>query len=76
MGNYTIKGLAKAYECNELNENGLVEIWSYWLSCNTCDTQSAESFKRLKKKEQQKMVRLMICQGYHELLHQIILNII
>ena len=48
MGNFTIKGLAKANECETHDMYGLASIWSYWLACNSCDRQSINDFKRLR----------------------------
>ena len=59
MGNYTIKGLAKANECEELNEYGLAQVWNYWLACNCCDEQSINDFKRLTSKERQRMLNFL-----------------
>ena len=53
---YTIKGLAKANECEEQNEFGLAQVWMYWLSCNCNDRQSVDDFKRLRKIEQKRML--------------------
>lgn len=59
MGNYTIKGLAKANECEEQNEYGLAQVWNYWLACNCCDKQSINDFNRLQKREKQKMLNFL-----------------
>lgn len=59
MGNYTIKGLAKANECEEQNEYGLAQVWNYWLACNCCDKQSINDFNRLQKRGKQKMLNFL-----------------
>lgn len=56
---YTIKGLAKANDCEEQNEYGLAQIWSYWLLCNSCDRQSLNDFKRLRKADRQRMLNFL-----------------
>lgn len=72
MGNYTIKGLAKANECEEQNEYGLAQVWNYWLACNCCDRQSVRDFKSLRKSEQKKMLEYL--KWNYEELYQLILN--
>jgi hypothetical protein len=71
MGNYTIKGLAKANECEEQNEYGLAQVWNYWLACNCCDKQSVNDFKRLTKKERQRMLDFLRIE-YEELFEHIV----
>jgi hypothetical protein len=71
MGNYTIKGLAKANECEEQNEYGLAQVWNYWLLCNCCDKQSVNDFKRLTKKERQRMLDFLRTE-YEELFEHIV----
>lgn len=71
MGNYTIKGLAKANECEEQNEYGLSQVWNYWLACNCCDKQSVNDFKRLTKKERQRMLDFLRME-YEELFEHIV----
>lgn len=56
---YTIKGLAKANECEELSERGLAEVWLYWLTCNVNDRQCVDDFKRLRKTERKRMLDYM-----------------
>lgn len=56
MGNYTIKGLAKKYECKEQNANGLADVWAYWLECNHNSQDCIEDFRSLRKKERQSML--------------------
>lgn len=71
MGNYTIKGLAKANECDSLDEAGLARIWDYWLVCNCCDRQSVNDFKSLRKSEQKKMLDFLRIE-YEELFEHIV----
>ena len=56
---YTIKGLAKANECENLSESGLADIWEYWIICNCCDKQSVNDFKRLRKADQKVMLEFL-----------------
>lgn len=56
---YTIKGLAKANECEELNEYGLAVIWQYWIECNCNDQQSVNDFKNLRKSDRGKMMNYL-----------------
>lgn len=73
MGNYTIKGLAKANECDELNANGLADVWAYWLECNCNDTQSIENFRKLRKKDRQSMLDyLRFCTFHRELYNHLV----
>ncbi len=53
---YTIKGLAKANDCEEQNEFGLAQVWNYWLSCNCNDRQCVNDFKRLRKEDRKRML--------------------
>lgn len=71
MGNYTIKGLAKANECEEQNEYGLAQVWNYWLACNCCDKQSIRDFKRLTNRERQRMLDFLRME-YEELFEHIV----
>lgn len=56
---YTIKGLAKANECETHDIYGLASIWNYWLACNVCDRQSINDFKRLRKADRQQMLNFL-----------------
>lgn len=56
---YTIKGLAKANDCEELNEYGLADVWQYWIQCNCCDMQSVKDFKSLRKKDRKEMMKFL-----------------
>ena len=71
---YTIKGLAKANECETFDANGLASLWNYWLVCNSNDRQSVEDFKRLRKKDRTYMLGY-VCYFFPEL-HQHILKVI
>lgn len=56
---YTIKGLAKANECENQDRYGLAEVWSYWVACNSNDSQSVRDFLRLNKKDRKEMMNFM-----------------
>jgi len=53
---YTIKGLAKANECESFDCYGLAQVWNYWLACNCNDKQSVNDFKRLRKADRKEML--------------------
>jgi len=59
MGNFTIKGLAKANECETHDANGLASLWGYWLACNCNDMQSVNDFKLLRKAERREMLEYL-----------------
>lgn len=74
---YTIKGLAKANECETRDEFGLADLWNYWLACNVCDRQSINDFKSLRVADRQKMLGFLRSEPfYSELYNHIINNII
>lgn len=56
---YTIKGLAKANDCEELNEYGLADVWQYWIQCNSNDMQSVNDFKSLRKEDRNEMMKFL-----------------
>lgn len=56
---YTIKGLAKANDCEEKNEYGLADVWQYWIQCNCNDMQSVNDFKSLRKNDRTEMMRFL-----------------
>ena len=56
---YTIKGLAKANDCEELNKYGLADVWYYWIQCNCNDMQSVNDFKSLRKEDRKKMMSFL-----------------
>lgn len=56
---YTIKGLAKANDCETHDMYGLASIWSYWLACNCNDRQSVNDFKRLRKEDRKEMMNFL-----------------
>lgn len=56
---YTIKGLAKANDCEEFNEYGLADVWQYWIQCNSNDMQSVNDFKSLRKEDRKKMMNFL-----------------
>lgn len=59
---YTIKGLAKANECEIEDEVGLADIWSYWYDCGQ-KKQVARDFLRLRKSERVEMLQfLFLCE--------------
>ena len=57
---YTIKGLAKANDCESLDEYGLAMVWNYWFSCNIRDTQCIKDFRRLGLEDMAKMMDFML----------------
>ena len=57
---YTIEELAKANDCEELNEYGLADVWQYWIQCNCCDMQSVKDFKSLRKKDRKEMIKFLL----------------
>ncbi len=69
---YTIKGLAKANECETYDANGLATVWAYWLECNCCDQQSINDFKRLRKADQKEMLNFLRYSPYSNLLKHIV----
>ena len=56
---YTIKGLAKANDCEELNEYGLAAVWRYWIQCNSNDMQSVKDFMRLRKEDRKRIINFL-----------------
>lgn len=56
---YTIKGLAKANDCETPDMYGLASIWNYWLACNCNDRQSVNDFKRLRKEDRKEMMNFL-----------------
>ena len=73
---YTIKGLAKANECESLDCYGLAEVWNYWLACNCNDRQSVNDFKRLRSADRQEMLNFLRHDSfYSELYNHIVAHI-
>ena len=64
---YTIKGLAKANECEEMNEYGLALCWDYWLTCNCNDMQCVNDFRRLRAGDRIKMLGFLYENGFEAL---------
>lgn len=56
---YTIKGLAKANDCKELNEYGLAYVWQYWIENNCNDMQSVKDYKRLRKEDRKEIMNFL-----------------
>ena len=56
---YTIEELAKANDCEELNEYGLADVWQYWIQCNCNDTQSVDDFKSLRPEDRNEMMKFL-----------------
>ena len=56
---YTIKGLAKANECETHDIYGLAITWNYWFICNCNDMQCVKDFKRLRKSERRDMLNYL-----------------
>lgn len=57
---YTIKGLAKANDCEELNEYGLAYVWQYWIENNCNDMQSVKDYKRLRKEDRKEIMNFYV----------------
>jgi hypothetical protein len=72
---YTIKGLAKANECESLDCYGLASIWDYWLTCNCNDRQSVNDFFRLRKADRKEMLSFMKACGFIKLYEHILEHI-
>lgn len=74
---YTIKGLAKANECETFDAAGLAALWHYWYICNVNDKQSINDFKSLRKADRQEMLGFLRSEPfYSEVYNHIINNII
>ena len=59
---YTIKGLAKANECENLDCSGLAQLWDYWYACNSNEygrNRIRSDFKLLRKKDRQEMINYL-----------------
>lgn len=57
---YTIKGLAKANECETYDAHGLASLWNYWYVCNCGGRNDILSdFKSLRKVDRKKMLDFM-----------------
>ena len=69
---YTIKGLAKANECETHDAIGLAQIWNYWFVCNCNDKQSVNDFKRLRKADRKEMLNYL--RGYYNELYEHIVS--
>ena len=74
---YTIKGLAKANEC-EQSAYGLADQWMYWYTCNCGGRKTIiTDFKRLRKADRHEMLGLLRSEPfYSEVYNHIINNII
>ena len=56
---YTIKGLAKANDCETLDCYGLATVWQYWYTCNHNEygrEHVRRGFKLLRKADRQEMI--------------------
>lgn len=73
---YTIKGLAKANECETHDAMGLASCWDYWLTCNCNDKQSVNDFFRLRKTDRKEMLRFMKEYGFIMLYEHILEHIV
>jgi len=56
---YTIKGLAKANDCEEKDQFGLADVWAYWYDCGN-KKQIAKDFLRLRKSERVFMLQFLL----------------
>lgn len=73
---YTIKGLAKANDCEEQNCKGLADLWQYWYDCNQNEygrNHIRNDFKLLRKADRQKMLDFLRLEGgyYSDVLNAI-----
>ena len=72
---YTIKGLAKANECESLDCYGLATLWQYWYDChhNQHGTNNVVSdFKLLRKADRQEMLNFLASDAIWADVHTII----
>lgn len=56
---YTIKGLAKANECESFDCYGLATVWQYWYTCHHNEygkNHVRNDFKLLRKADRQEMI--------------------
>ena len=56
---YTIKGLAKANDCESFDCYGLATVWQYWYICNHNEygrEHVRKDFKLLRKADRQEMI--------------------
>lgn len=56
---YTIKGLAKANECESLDCYGLAILWQYWYDCNSNEygrERIRKDYKLLRKADRKEMI--------------------
>ena len=63
---YTIKGLAKANECESFDCYGLASVWQYWYLCNSNEygrNHIREDFKLLRKADRQEMLNFLRVDG-------------
>ena len=63
---YTIKGLAKANECESLDCYGLATLWQYWYTCNHNQygkNHVINDFKLLRKADRQEMLNFLRVDG-------------
>ena len=59
---YTIKGLAKANDCESLDCYGLANLWQYWYDCNQNNygrNHIRNDFKLLRKADRQEMLNFL-----------------
>ena len=73
MGNYTIKGLAKANDCAEHDILHLAYIWEYWRLCGQ-PTQALNDFMRLNKKSKYLMMCYLSESDMYQKLYKYIAN--
>lgn len=56
---YTIKGLAKANDCESLDCYGLATVWQYWYTCHSNEygrNMIRKDFKLLRKSDRQEII--------------------
>lgn len=55
---YTIKGLAKANECNSHDAYGLTDTWIYWFNCGR-KKQVLADYERLNRNARREMISVL-----------------
>ena len=71
---YTIKGLAKANECETFDAAGLAATWHYWHICNVNDRHSVNDFKSLRKEDRRQMLGFLRTEPFYSELYNHIIN--
>jgi len=65
---YTIKGWAKANDCESFDTIGLASLWDYWYICNCGGRKSILSdYKSLRKADRKEMMQFLKQNGFIKL---------